>query len=356
LVLTIVRSTSFQNILFGVARLVGLDPYRDLNTTRAATITEFINGRLTEGWKRDYWPEWTVTEKRAYRDVYASGQNVTPGIEVYFIAADRYYQALQAQASATQAPATWDGTQWVENSAYWAECRPYYKNDWWAAGTVYSIGHQVRRLEDGLSYQCIVPHTSGNAWDASKWGVLTAFSRYVAYEQTGKTPIGEVSRVTRKDPRVFCDTYGEVGFFTIEEGIQVDNSAPNSVWVEFRKRPPVFTFTPWNVTTAYIAGDVVYYPTTGQCYVALVNTTGQIPSSNATVWQVVAFPLILGSFVKRAVAADMMTEQKQNDRATRLLYGVPGTEDRGAYGELSDAQDREFAGQGQWDTAKVVTY
>ncbi len=350
------RATTFQNVLYGTARVLGLDPYRDLNPARAGTLTEYINNRLSEGWCYDYWPEWTKAEKRTYRDVYNASANLMATDERFHIASNLYYQALQAQTPATQAPATFNGTAWVENSAFWALSASSYTANDWAAGTAYAIGNQVRNPDDGEFYQCFSAHTSGATFDATKFGLLTPFNRYIAYEQTGQTKIGAVKRLARKNPTIFAITPGEIGFFPSTDGLQVDSTAPNQVWVEFRLRPPVFDATLWSVSATYALGDLRYVPATGDCYIALAPNTALPPQNNPNAWQPVKFPLILASFVKRAAASDAITDQKQTDRATALLRGTPGTDDRGAYGELEDAHDREFAGQGQYSRAEVQTY
>lgn len=55
-----------------------------------------------------------------------------------------------------------------------------------------------------------------------------------------------------------------------------------TVWVRVRPRPPRFTrTTEYASGTTYSAGAVVYWPTTGECYMALTGTTGNAPSNTA---------------------------------------------------------------------------
>lgn len=58
------RRVSFQSVLYGAARLAGLDPTRDLREPLTSTLLEHINQRVGEGWRWDFWPEWTLTEER----------------------------------------------------------------------------------------------------------------------------------------------------------------------------------------------------------------------------------------------------------------------------------------------------
>ena len=71
-----VRTETFQSVLNGVAAKLGMDPLRDLNAARAASLTEYINIRVKEAWKFEFWPEWTPVEQRYYRDVFSASGNV----------------------------------------------------------------------------------------------------------------------------------------------------------------------------------------------------------------------------------------------------------------------------------------
>lgn len=354
------RTCTFQSVLYGVARLLGLDPLRDLNPSRAATLTEYIETRCGEGWKFDFWPEWTPAERRAYRDYYSSSENITATTERFYVGSGLYYQALRAQSPAAQAPATYSAGTWTENSAYWAECRRSYSADvTWATGVVFTVGLKTQNLDDGEFYQCHTAHTAGASFDLTKFGRLTPFQRYVAYEQTSKTPMDEVKGVYRKNPRVITEAPAPVGFFPSDVGVVISEaSAPALVWMEFRLRAPRFTATQYSSTRTYALDEAVYYSTTGECYVSLqAANVGQNPATvNSTYWRKQNFPLILAPFVKMAAAADGLTDQKQNDRAMALLRGSGEGQDRGAYGKLEDAHDQAFAGQKQYDRAEVQTY
>lgn len=349
------RTVPFQSVLNSVARQLGLDPSRDLNTQQSAKLTDYANDRLKEGWRWDFWPEWTVSQQRFYRDVYDASRTVSAGDERYFIASQAYYQALQAQSPAAQAPATLVGSTWTENSAWWAVCASSYTASDWATGVNYVVGNQVRNGADGEYYQCITAHTSGGVFDSTKFGRLKAFDRYVAYEQVQQgvslTPIDEVAGVSKKNPRVWRSSPGWLDFTPSDNGIQVgrgwQSTPPNVVWVTFRLRPPEFNSTLWSASATYAAGDVRYYPTTGECYKAIQAGTNHLPT-DAAFWQKIDFPAAIASYVKRAVFADGLKDQKQTDRAAAELIE--------AQNELADACDRALAQQGQFERASVQTY
>lgn len=355
------RTETFQNVLHGAARLGGLDPSRDFGNQRASALAEYINERVREGWEHEFWPEWTPIEQRQYRDAYATGTYAAPtatvAVEVWFPPAQKYYQTLRASTS--QAPATLTGGVYVENSAYWAECAATYAAADWLTGTVYAAGVKVRYPDDNRFYQCHTAHTAGATFDATKFGVLTPFSRYVAYEQTGKTVLGEMSRATRRDPRVRTQDAWDEPFALSELGVQFHTSAPNEIWLTFRRRVPVFTSVPYSSTTTYgAAGLLVFWPGptqwapsltgTGECYKSKASmTVGTLPS-DTTKWEKVNFPYALVSFVKRAVYSDLLREQKQTDRAKAELNE--------ATDKLTDAAVTALEQQGQFEQAAVRTY
>jgi hypothetical protein len=79
------RTESFQSILNGVAKRLGMVPSRDLTPSTAEKLTEYVNDRLKEGWKFDFWPEWTVAEKRYLRETYsAANSRGRGGREIFY--------------------------------------------------------------------------------------------------------------------------------------------------------------------------------------------------------------------------------------------------------------------------------
>jgi len=354
------RTVTYQSVLWGAARLLGLDPTRDLNGQTAARLTEYINRAVSKGWRFGQWPEWTLTEQRYFRPEYDATEAVPAPTaaapqERYYIAADRYYQALQA--STGQLPATLqpDGT-YLENSAYWAECHPSYQAADWAAGVQFGVGEgsglpwQCRNPQDGLYYQCIAAHTAGATFDASKFGVLTPFQRFIDYNQTGETPIWEAPSVcaSRRDPRVFPGNPWTISTGRNDRGITFPGCTVNVVWLRFWGAPPVFTSTSFSSTTAYAAGVTIYDPTTGDCWTSTAATTaGQSPSSTPAKWSKVEFPFVLSAYAKRMAQADVLRDQKQTSRAQ--------DEQLAAEDELQDELDKALDGQGIYESATVMT-
>lgn len=352
------RSCTFQSVLFGVARMLGLDTTRDLTAMRAGMLCEYINNRVKEAWEYDWWPEFTVREQRAYRQTWNAITLWQPGQHVLFHTPTypMYFQALQAAVN--QPPTDAQGNV---NYAYWALAANGWSADPWAPNTQYALGQQILNPFDGFYYQCINPHVSTATINLAYFGRLVPFNRYIGYTQNfpaitgptysngGATPLGRVKNLSVNDPFLATRNPGYIPFKKSDWGVQVNINAPAIIWVQFALREPVYTTTVWGSATPYTgSGELVYLPTTGNCYLSIAPGTNQNPALQPTFWQVVPFPLVLSNFVKRAALADALRDLKQNDRAA--------LEENRAYEELSNAVDREIQSQSGSESAAVETY
>lgn len=344
------RVVTFQQLLWGTARMLGLtDPGGQFNgnsgtlsNERASDLAEYLTNRAGEGWGWEWWPEWTLTEQREYRATYVAATAYTATQEVWHPGSLKYYQALQATTG--NAPATWNGSTWVTADAYWAECAASYGGSDWLASTAYAVNTttgRVRNPADNLFYQCHTAHTSGATFDSTKFGLLTPFNRYIAFEQTGESKIWRCEGIYRRDPRVFPRNPGRCAKGESDLGVQAGADAPSQPWIRFQKPPPEFSAVPWAAGT-FTLGDVRYYATTKDCYKVIVSSTTDAPTVTAS-WERQQLPEVLAPFVKRAAKADALGDQKQTARMAKELDL--------AYGDLADARDQMFDGQGNHSTA-----
>lgn len=348
------RTVTFQSVLWGAARLLGMDPTRDLNAQTAARLVEYINRAVAKGWRFDQWPEWTLTEQRFFRPEYDATEAVVATVERYFIAADKYYQALQASTGQLPATLQADGT-YQENSAYWAECKSVYDSTLWATGQVLAVGDQRKNPSDGKFYQCHTAHTAGATFDATKFGLLTAFQRYVAYDQTeaNGTPLTVIWEAPnpcafRRDPRVYPNNPWPLTTSRNDLGITFASCPVNVVWLRFWTKPPEFTSTLISSTATYAAGVSIYDPATGDCWKSnQAISAGQSPTTNPEKWDKIQFPFVLSAYVKRMAQADVLRDQKQTSRAD--------DETENAEAELQDEVDKAMTGQGIYETATAAT-
>jgi hypothetical protein len=350
------RTVPFQTVLAGAHDGAGLE-LADRSAAQLASAVRKLNRRVAKAWGYDRFADLCRTEPRLYRAEYAAGTayaapTITAAREVFFSAAQKYYQALRA--STGNAPAALTVGIYVVNSAYWAECAIGYSGDDWATALAYAVATVVRNPADGRYYACHTAHTSAGAvLDTTKFGVLTPFAAYVALDQAGQTAIGEVIRITAADPDVQPINPGVIRHTLRRQGIvPLATTPPARVWVQFRLRVPIFTSLAWNNATVYAVGAVAYLANadgaSGECYTAVQGSTNQNPLANTAYWSKLEFPAPLQNFVIRATASDLLRADGQNEKAN--------AEQGQAYAELSDDRDVEVDGQGISETTEVQTY
>lgn len=312
------RTVDAQNLIDNAAGFCGLDRV-NLAAEEFQDLRNFLNNRLRYAWGFRPWSDLERTQQRFFRPAYAALTAYTAGMERYDAATREYYQALR---STTGHAPTIDGE---ENSAYWAVCADSYGADDWVTGTAYAVGDQVRNPLTDLFYQCHTAHTAGATFDATKFGALTPFDRYVAYEQTGEDAIEDVLRVTDLDPRVRADAR-TVKSWNSDNGVQVYEDLP-FVWIELRVRVPELQGDAWDETLTYAADRQVYYATAtvrGNFYDCLSTTSaGESPASAPNKWSQVELPRRLQAFLENGAASDW-------------LMGNDGEKAAATYGNLAE--------------------
>jgi hypothetical protein len=297
-------TADFQDILDAAAGFCGLDR-ENLAPDEFADLRDYANNRLRFSWNYRAWFELKRSQQRYFRAIYDNATAYTATEEVFDPETQLYYQALR---STTGNPPSLSG---AENSAYWAEGADRYGGDNWESGADYEVGDKVRRQTDDRIYQCHTAHTSGASFDATKFGILTPFKRYVAFQQEGEDAIGQVIRVTDVDPEVRGDAR-DVRYFTTSSGVTVYEDLAY-IWITFRLAAPVLKGKAFDEEAIYNEGQQVYYENretlfAGNFYTALETTAaGDSPESEPAMWSVVEVPLRLSSFLQNGMAADWLT-------------------------------------------------
>src|SRR4029077_3625489 len=65
------RTVTFKSVFEGILRRHGMDPRGDAVASDAGlAITEHVNARVKRAWFAWEWPEWTITEERAFRQIW----------------------------------------------------------------------------------------------------------------------------------------------------------------------------------------------------------------------------------------------------------------------------------------------
>jgi len=157
---------------------------------------------------------------------------------------------------------------WVDFVEY--EQRQYAAD--WAVGTTYAEGDYV--LHEDVYYEALQAGTGNAVTDADYWKVADGMVQRIAYEQAGETAIGEVIGVYGTDPRL-ANGATEYDYLLDGDGVIVPKG-PVKPWVVFTTRP-----------ATYAVGDI---------------TTGTVP-------------YVCAEFIKAGVAADMLREDGQFEKA-----------------------------------------
>jgi hypothetical protein len=263
--MTIVRR-KFQSILYGVTTRMGLDPLVNLNTNQQQEIGRYIQFSVQRAWERYFWPELRLLEQRYYYPLYT---NQTPS---NIVIGDSFYYD--------------NGT---DSNFYW------------------------QALVDA-------PVDPPSSTDTTEWSEYTNFALQIALDQDGETVIGDVLEIWSLNPRLNLNA--TTVYYTLNDnGILIPPGGPASVYIDFMKRAPDFSGTPWYSTTTYNTGDVIYYSPTGECYKATTGNLNQPPPSSGTsndYWEMQQIPEVFCRYVEMCAYADTLKEDWQNAKAISI--------------------------------------
>ncbi len=274
------RTIRFKTVLDSISRMAGWGSVEDLDDIRRGRIVEYVNIRIREAWEWDGWAELMRVEHRAYRESWDVDRPYMAGNEIYYSPANSYYRCLLG-----------------------------------------NTGEQ--------------PDVSGTFWQ-----LFEIEDKYIGYEQPGETFIGHVRHCYMRNPRK-SQCPGKLSHGLHEEGVQLSPLAPAKVWVEFRIRAAQFGNDEHDPARLYEVCDIIYDPTTGECYQALLSVAGEY-------WAKIEFPYIFKNFVVRAVSSDLLRDDGQEEKSY--------PEESRAYDYLMDLQDVEMSQQDQHSNVAVSSY
>ncbi len=331
------RKATFSSVLYGAAHLAGLD--RDnLSTDEFNRIRDLADARLALAWESGEWPDTLLFEERTFRTLWDSTTTYAKDDEVYYAAEDKYYQSMAA-ANTGNAPTEKD---------WWADASESPAGNDWVTSTAYALGDRVKYDVTGKYYWCYDDHTSSPSItpsSSSYWTQLIPFDRYIAYEQTGETKIGEFLSVTSKDPRNFTGNK-EYSFELTGLGAHVAKDV-NRVWVKGRKQRPLLTGSNYSSTSTYATAEQVYH--NGNFYDANQSVgVGESPALTASKWDLVELPYVFGNYLIRGAFADYLRATGNNELA--------GQADMDAEAVLTVEADKLLRQQGQVKRVRVLTY
>lgn len=130
------------------------------------------------------------------------------------------------------------------------------------------------------------------AWEYHDWPETvttqerTPVARVIAYQQAGQAVIHSPYHVFSRDPDAISNSPArELSWELNDEGILITQARDATAWVKFQKQPPSFTGLAWANDAAYVAGQLIYYATTGQCYKAKANVSAGVLPTVTGSWE-----------------------------------------------------------------------
>lgn len=244
------REVNFvREVVYGVAHLLDIDPTEDFLRDQARSYVAAITDKVREGWSVDEWtwPEFELTEERAFRQVWYDDLTYSAGLGER---SELYYPPNQTYYRITGAP---------------------------PAGTLPT--------------------------DSDYFEVILPLDRHIAYEQYGKQAIDKFIAVHRFDPRTNRRP-DQLDLSLSGAGVGLGFCTGPTVWVTYIPRPPEFTTETYSAGRAYRRGQLVLSLESGDCYRALRRSKGQ-PLTLAHLWLKQQFPYVLSQFVKYEAAASL---------------------------------------------------
>lgn len=143
-------------------------------------------------------------------------------------------------------------------------------------------------------------------------------AKTITFRVPSTTTIGSILRITDLEPtltrNVQTFTFAENALSTAATITDTRYTEGEEVHVKFRRPEPRLTSTAYSAATAYSEGDVVYYDTTGDCYLCIASTTGNLPT-NDTFWERQLIPSIFAPYLRHATHALTLEEDGQYDKS-----------------------------------------
>src|SRR5215472_7190220 len=285
------RTVPYFTVYKAVVGRHGLDPDGDkLPYPLGRSITRGMNRRTRFAWRAWDWPDFSMTEERAYRQIWNATKqfyrsNPATGLpdELFYIPAIGYYIVNVLAAN--------DPPIGTVPAAVPAPNPPPPQNP---------AGSPV----DPAGQPYFLP--------------LAPLDAYVSMDQICKRSIGRVIGIYKSNPRLDGFKHSGITFRITENGIDLFQVSNPTIFVKYLPAPSKFTNVGWvagkNAGNGYNDGDLVFYDKTGECYLSIINANLK-PPNDATGWRVMPLPEVLAPYVEAGAFADSMRESHPVDQA-----------------------------------------
>lgn len=244
------RTVNYSEVLQLLSELAGI-PYADLPTATALTYRGAISRWFRKAWEVEYWPELTRCDQRYYRAAWAAGTTYAAGTEVFFkgngATSQSYFQSLRSGMPLTISILTRSGT---------------------TAGAVTATNHNL---------------VTGD------WVTVSGASPagYNLTAQITRTSAVTFNYTLASDP-------GASGSGTIRCSPNPESSTGTTCVGWWYPCQSSYSGSVWALATAYVAGDVVYYPVNDTYYACHTASTGNLPTDTSYFGALTVFDKYVG--------------------------------------------------------------
>jgi len=265
------RTTPFFSVYKSVVSRHGIDPDGDkVPSYTARAIVRAMNRRTRMAWRAWDWVDFSVTEERAYRQVWnASHQylrvnaNGVPD-EIFYLPAISYFGIKPSAPADPPIGFPPGGTITYPNDPYWQSLSP--------------------------------------------------LDPYVSFDQVCQKSIGRVIGIYKSNPRLDGFKHSGITFKVTENGIDLFRVSGPTIFVKYLLAPSRFTIVPLVDGKAYSVGNLVFSDVTGETYVSIVNNnTASLSDGNS--WRIMPLPEVLAPYIEAGAYADCMRESHPVDAA-----------------------------------------
>jgi hypothetical protein len=266
------RTIPFKQVFDRVIRLHGRDPRKLAdNSDLANALVDHVNYRVRTICQAWLWPEWVITEERAFRPVWSS--------------TEAYLRVSTTDALPDEV---------------------FYLGAAYTVGGDFGAGYGYYRVKsDAVSD----PPIGTVPTNTTYWETIDPVDSFIAYDQRDRRALGMVLNVYAKNPRVPTGSMnGRRRFNPSEKGIDVIGGG-TTVFVTHKMPCPRYTMTPYVSGKTYVRADTVFDPTTGECYQAIDTTTAAVTDS--THWNWIPFLDVWAGYVCNGAFADSLMEFDQ---------------------------------------------
>jgi hypothetical protein len=266
------RTQKFKDVFDRVVRLHGRDPRNPISSDISNALIDHINYRVRTICSAWLWPEWVITEERAFRPVWNS--------------TEAYLKVSTTDALPDEV---------------------FYLGAAYVVGGEFGTGYGYYRVK---ATAVTDPPIGTVPTNTTYWEAITPVDTFIAYDQRDRRALGQVLNVFSRNPRVPTGSNGGMRRFTpSEKGIDVIGSGVTTVFITHKMPCPSYTMTPYVAGKTYTRADTVFDPTTGECYQAIDTTT--VAPSDATHWNWIPFLDAWAGYVCNGAFADSLMEFDQ---------------------------------------------